>query len=313
MTRSKAAERRQERQAEKRRQRLTSLVVVVIVAAILLIILVVLSTQPADAPIPEGTLTRYEGISQSRTQDGYARLGDPSAPVVVELYSSVACPSCKVFHDAATDDLIDRVKSGNVQLIYVPLTTGSVTNANGAARTLICATEQGKFWELQDVMFSWQETFGNQAFTNNRIIAALDGLGIDTEAHNACLNSERPRDVLFSAEQDAGGLLNFIGTPTIAINGVVPVNEDGEVINDAAAIINAIDAAIAQMPSSNGSAATTPEPTQASAGTDATVAPTGSEEPTETAEPTTAPTETEAPTEAPEATATPEVTATSEG
>jgi len=312
MTRSKTAERRQERHAEKRRQRLTSLVLVVIAAAILLIILVVLSTRPAEAPIPDETLTRYEGISQSRTEDGYARLGDPSAPVVVELYSSVACPSCKVFHDEATDALIERVKSGSVQIIYVPLTTGSITNASGAARAVICATEQGKFWELQDVLFSWQAIYGNQAFTNNRIVAALEALGINVDEHTACLNSDRPREVLYSAEQDASGLLNYIGTPTIAINGVVPVDEDGQVINDSTAIIAAVDDAIAKMQGNSGSAAPTVEPTQASVGGETsateTVEPTAMDTPTETA----APTETEAPTATPEPTELPEATATSE-
>ncbi|MBE0690834.1 MAG: thioredoxin domain-containing protein, partial [Anaerolineae bacterium] len=267
MTRSKTVERRQERQAEKRRQRFTSLALVVIAAAVLLIVLVILATRPAEAPIPEGTLTRYEGISQTRTEDGYARLGDPSAPVVVEEYSSVACPSCKVFHDEATDALLERVRAGNVQIVYVPLTIGAITNASGAARAAICATEQGKFWELQDVLFSWQAIFGNQAFTNNRIVAALEALGIDTAEHTACLSSERPRDVLFSAEQAASGLLNFVGTPTIAINGVVPTDaESGEVINDSAGILDAIDRAIAaQAPATNvDGVAPTVEPTQAS-------------------------------------------------
>ncbi len=303
MTRSKAAERRQERQAEKRKQRLTSLALILIAAAILLLVLIVLATRPADAPIPDGTLTRYEDISQSRTDDGYARLGDHEAPVVVELYSSPACPSCKVFHDEAMDELIERVKAGGIQLIFVPLTTGSITNASGATRAMICATEQGKAWELQDVLFSWQSIFGNQAFTNNRLIAALDALGVNNDNYSACLSSPRPSEVLASAEQAASGLLNYIGTPTIAINGVVPTDENGQVINDSAGILAAIDRAVAQAPTPSGDTASpTTEPTSAGAEAAATAMPT--EAATATPVPTEAATATDVPTATLEATAT---------
>ncbi|MCA9902231.1 MAG: thioredoxin domain-containing protein, partial [Anaerolineae bacterium] len=219
-------------------------------------------------------------------------------------YSSPACPSCKVFHDEAMDGLIERVKTGSIQLIFVPLTTGSITNAPGAARAVICATEQGKAWELQDVMFSWQAIFGNQAFTNNRIVAALDALGVNNDNYNACLSSQRPSEVLASAEQAASGLLNYIGTPTIAINGVVPTDsESGEVINDSAGILAAIDRAIAQAPApSSNTTAPTVEPTSAGAEAAATEVPT--EASTETAVPTDAATATDAPTATIEATAT---------
>jgi protein-disulfide isomerase len=265
MTRSKAAERRTERQAEKRRQRITSLALIIAGAVVLLVILLVLSFRPADAPIPDGTVARYEGIAQSLTEEGYPRLGDSSAPVIVEEYSSFSCPTCKTFHDEAMATLVERVRGGQMQFIFVPLTTGSVANARGAAAAGICVADQGKFWEMHDAMFSWQAQYGNQAFTNNRIVAGLQALGVDQGAYNACLGSGLPNEVLDRAERDAQGLLNFVGTPTIAINGVVPTNDQGAIINDAATIIERIDQAIAQA----GSAASSPE-----ASPEATVEPT---------------------------------------
>ncbi len=292
MTRSKAAERRQERQAEKRRQRLTTLALIIIGAAVLLIILVILSTRPAEAPIPEGTIERYSGLTQTRTDSGFPRLGDPAARVIVQEYSSFACPACQELHEQIKDALVERVRGGQMQLIFIPLTTGSITNANGAARAAICAVEQGKFWELADALFAWQDVFGNQAFTNNRIVAGLAALDIDQGRHSSCLGSSFPSDVLRAAEESAAGLLNFAGTPTITINGVVPVNEDGQVINDAATIIERIDAALAQAGGSVPAAPELPSGTQAVPTVVATEENTGTPEASTTpqATPTTVPT-----------------------
>ena len=75
------------------------IIAVALVAVIVFIVLIV--NAPAEAPIPDGALTRYDGIQQTRTQpEGYPRLGDPNAPVQVAEYSSFDCPHCRDFHDA---------------------------------------------------------------------------------------------------------------------------------------------------------------------------------------------------------------------
>jgi protein-disulfide isomerase len=292
MTRSKAAERRQERVAEKRRQRITTLALAIGGTVVLLVVLVIFSLRPMEAPIPEGTSERYEGVLQGRTDAGYPRLGDATAPVTITEYSSFSCPACKTFHDEAMQALVDRVRLGSIQLVFVPLTTGSIANARGAAAAAICVAEQGKFWEMHDALFSWHGLYGNQAFTNNRIIGGLAELGLDQNVYNACLGSGRPSTVIDSAASDANGLLNYVGTPTIAINGIVPTREDGTVINDAATIITRIDEAIAlaasaEEPSRQQEAVPTAEPGIGATDTPPTAEATSGS----TAEPTVAPTQ----------------------
>jgi protein-disulfide isomerase len=300
MTRSRAAERREEREAETRRQRRRNTIIAIAAVALLAIIIIVLVTLPAEAPLPENTLTRYTAVSQSRTEEGYARLGDPDASVTVRAYSSFACPVCRTLHDEAMSGLIDRVNSGDMQFIFVPLTLGAVTNGRGAARAAICATEQNKFWELHDALFHWQGLFGNQAFSNNRIVTGLTAVGLDRGQYDSCLGSGRADTVLTAAEQEASALLNFNGTPTISINGVVPVNDENIPIQGAQEILARIDEVIASgaaesEPEPVATEEATPSPTEAPT-VEATTAPT--EQPTQrptaapTIEPTTAPTNT---------------------
>lgn len=265
---SRTAERRQERERQRRRQRLLVVAIAIIVLAVFFVFALILANQPSEAPIPEAALTRYEGISTSRTTEGYPRLGDPDAPVQVSEYSSFGCPGCKLFHDEAIDAIVERVRSGNMAFIYVPLwqrSGAAVANTQGAARAAVCAAEQNAFWTLHDAFFEWQSVYGNQAFTNSRIITGIEAVGLDRGEYDACIGSGRPDEVLNRAQQQASALINFVGTPTIAINGVVPVDSEGNPYTATSDILAAIDNAIAtaarrQQPEST--AEGTPEATE---------------------------------------------------
>lgn len=297
MARSRAVERREQRETEKRAQQRRWTVIGIILGIVVVAVLVFLVRQPAEAPLDEASATRYADVEQSRTEDGFARLGDPAAPVNVSVYTSYASTNAGAFHLEAIDPLIERVRAGSVQVIYIPMTLGNVdgsqtANGVGAARAALCAIEQSRFWQLTDALFNWQRSYGNQAFTNNRIVAGLDALQIDQSAYNTCIGSARPGDALNTAENDAEGLQNFAGMPTITINGAVPLNDENVIITDAPTLLERIDQAIADAqrapegdPEATAEAEATDEPTAEST-------PEATQEPTEapTAEPTVEPT-----------------------
>lgn len=220
---------------------IAAIIVVVVLAAVALI----LANQPSDAPIPEGAIARYEGIQQSRTAKGYPRLGDPASPVQVQLLSSFDCTACRTLHDELMDDLLQRVRAGEIALTFVPLyNTGSITNGQGAAKAAMCVADQNSFWPYQDALFAWQGQFANQAFTQSRLVSGVDALVLDRLAFELCSRSGSTDAVLSEARIDAGNLLNFIGTPTLTINGVVPVDENGQPASGAPALLDAVDRAI---------------------------------------------------------------------
>lgn len=246
---SRAAERKQERERERRRRQLITIGAILVGFIVLAAIVVLIVSSPAEAPIPEASLSRYEGITVTRTQEGYPLLGDPNAPVRAAVYSSFDCPHCRTFHDETMDAIVERVRGGNLAFIFVPLYgTGNVTNGQGAARAALCAADQGRFWQFHDALFDWQGRYANQAFTNNRITSGIEALNLDRSAFDACVRSgDRPTTILNAAQAEARGLLNFFGTPTVTINGVVPVGEDQQPVSGSEAILAAIDRAIATL------------------------------------------------------------------
>jgi protein-disulfide isomerase len=226
---------------------------VVLVAAFILLI----TQLPAEAPIPEGVQTRYVDVEQGESDAGFPRLGSPTAPVQVVEYSSFDCVGCKNFHEAAITGIVERVRAGNLSFTYVPqYGTGSVTNGQGAARAALCAAEQGQFWEFHDTLFHWQNLYGNQAFPQNRILTGVANLELDRGAFDGCVRSGAPDDTLNAARQQATTVVGALVTPAFTIQGVLQVDENGQPVADAVAILTAIDRAIA-----NASGAPDPEST----------------------------------------------------
>lgn len=243
---SRTAERRLERERSRRRQRLIMIALVIAAVVVIVAIPLILANQPSEAPIPAESAALYDGVTMSRTTEGYPRLGDPNASVQVAVYSSFDCPHCREFHDATMDGIVERVRGEKIAFAFVPLYgTGGITNGQGAAQAALCASEQSAFWTMHDALFSWQGNYGNQAFTNSRILSGINALDLDRAAYDGCVSSGRPAETLSRARQQSAALLNFIGTPTITINGVVPVGSDGTPLNDASAVLAAIDSAVA--------------------------------------------------------------------
>lgn len=235
--RSRTRERRKEREQERRRKLIRNIIIGVVILVGIGLVIVIATNQPAEAPIPDDILERYNDIAVSQTTEGYYRLGSSDAPVRVEEYSSFSCTHCNTFHETTFPALLERVKAGEINFTFVPLQTGSVQNAEGAARTALCAGEQGRFWEMHDVLFDWHNLYVNNAFNNSRLSAAVDGLGLDSGQFNSCFNSSDTSDILTAAEQEGVN-----ATPAVAVNDSLLDDASLETINEA------IDAALAFAP-----------------------------------------------------------------
>lgn len=232
-TRTREARKRRQQQQRQNKQRL--IIVGIVIVAVLAIALVVVSNQPVDALIPAGLDERYDDLDRSLSQEGYPRIGDPDAPVTVREFSSFSCPGCQTFHETSFESILDRVRIGQVLFVYVPLQTGSIPNAPGAARAALCAGQQGRFWEMHDVLFAWHTQYVNTAFSQNRLLAGADALGLDGGTFTSCFNSQSTTNVLESALAEG-----VASTPTIEVNGVTAVSSSGG-IPSTQEVLSAID------------------------------------------------------------------------
>jgi len=245
---ARLGDRRKERERESRRNNL--LIGVGVAAALIGLILFGIwsGNRPEEAPIPEGATARYENLPVTRTRDGYPRIGNPDAPVQVLLYSSFDCESCKPFIEGLRDPLIERMRDLNTAVTFVPLYGyGDITNGQGAARAAMCALEQGQFWPFAEALYNWQQ-FGNQAFSNPRILSGVEALGMDRGAFTACSLGGAPDGVITTARNQARALLGFTTPPAAVINGVLLTGgDDNAVVTDPEAVIAAVDRALSNL------------------------------------------------------------------
>lgn len=81
--------------------------------------------------------------------------GEGSAKVTIVEYSDFECPYCVRAYD--TIKQVESTYAGKVKLVYKHYPLDFHPNAQKAAEAGACASDQGKFWELHDKMFSVQK------------------------------------------------------------------------------------------------------------------------------------------------------------
>ncbi len=177
----------------------------------------------------------------TRTTEGGFRMGNPDAPVKLIEFSSMTCPHCATFDQAATEPLVNNyVKSGRVSYEF----RNYVRDAFDLTASLIarCNGEKG-FFPLTHALFADQENWtsrvqqtppqqlqGLQNLPPNRQfleLAKVAGFldfaamrGLPQAKATQCLTDENAVNQLVQMTSDASAQFPELpGTPSFAING----------------------------------------------------------------------------------------------
>jgi protein-disulfide isomerase len=162
---------------------------------------------------------------EARPMANGREMGDPNAPVLVEVWEDFQCPACRTYATEIAPLVVQNyVVPGTVHYIfhhYPFLDDRAPTKeSDQAANASMCAAEQDMFWEYHDYLFAnWnQENAG--AFSDKRLVAFAESLGLDMDQFNACFSDNRYKDVIDQDLAD-GTKAGVTGTPSIFVNGVI--------------------------------------------------------------------------------------------
>ncbi len=149
-------------------------------------------------------------------------LGQASAPVKLVEFADYTCPYCGQWAAQVQPQLIhDFVNTGKLQIVFYDFPLGSEGEHKYsflAARAGRCAAEQGKFWEMHDVLFGRQSEWSFAAAAPvKQFEEYAKGVGVDPAKFNPCLESDRYADAV-TASHMLGEQLGVDSTPTIIIN-----------------------------------------------------------------------------------------------
>lgn len=189
------------------------IVLMVLIAAVL----VYTKFVALDGPIPAEAGEHYIGLEHGYTDQGFPYLGNADAPVVVEDFSSYACPHCREFHEDRFPDMLDEIAAGQVKFVMIPVPHIGA-GAKDSMKALLCAGEQDQLWAMHDVLYYWQDQFLTRTFDEKRILDGAKNLDLDVEAFEACMASERITSVVDAARAEFKRR-GLTGTPTFYLNG----------------------------------------------------------------------------------------------
>jgi protein-disulfide isomerase len=239
MVSSKRKEIRERRLKKKRQQRITT--IMIIVGGGLLLFALIALPNVINNLRPVGDITEITPLDRPMV-DGRT-MGNPDAPVMVEVYSDFQCPSCKVFAEEIESQIAENyVTNGDVLYIYrhFPfLDDQSAGNeSDQSANASMCAAEQDRFWDYHDILFANWNGENQGAFNDRRLIAFAETLDLDMNQFEDCFSENRYKTEIDS-DFTNGRQLNVTGTPTVFVNeevvtpGFVPSFEDMQSAIDA--------------------------------------------------------------------------------
>jgi protein-disulfide isomerase len=155
--------------------------------------------------------------------------GDGRAPITIVEYSDFQCPFCARLH--GTLKKIQEKYANQVNIVFRDYPLPFHKDAPKAAEAARCAEDQGKFRDMQDVLFNNQKAL---SVTDLKRYATQ--LGLDMVVFGQCLDSGR-HEVGWRASTREGEAYGVTSTPTAYVNGrfvagAVPFEAFDEIINE---------------------------------------------------------------------------------
>ena len=144
---------------------------------------------------PKLTATTIDPNLPPMKAEGYL-LGSPTAPVEVVEFADFECPGCGQFSTLTEPDVRAKlVNTGKIRIRYIDFPLQMHRNTWDASLAAACANDQGKFWELHDLIFQNQDKWNGEATSRPRPVLAdmAKSLGLDMSKYDDCMKSEKYR------------------------------------------------------------------------------------------------------------------------
>ena len=143
--------------------------------------------------------------------------GGAAAPVVIEEFADFQCPTCAVLHP--TVQQIQAAYGDRVKIIFRNFPLQSLhPNAYDAAVAAEAAGLQGKFWDMQNLLFNNQQAWANSSNHRQMFEEYAQRIGLDVEQFKNDMAGVAAKQRV-DKDLERARAMNLGGTPTFIING----------------------------------------------------------------------------------------------
>lgn len=160
-------------------------------------------------------VSSVQGAAQiDLTQGAKNTEGTPSAKVKIVEFGDFQCPACGVAHPIV-NQIIEKNKD-KVYFVFRNFPLPAHANAIDAARTAEAAGEQGKYWQMYDLLYQNQKDWSELVNPSNKFGEYAQKLGLDIKKFESDLAGEI---TVINSDKSLGEKAGVSATPTFFING----------------------------------------------------------------------------------------------
>ena len=194
---------------------------------ILIVVMAVLGISALSylASKPTGGVSEWDSSLPKLNALGHVE-GSDSAQLEVIEFADFECPVCGQFATLSEPDIRTHlIDSGVVRIRFMDFPLNIHRNTWHAHNAAWCAGDQGKFWQMHDVLFNRQDQWNTEATDkpDNVIAGFAQGLGLSMDQFNQCV-----KDRKYQAQLQANELLaesrQVNATPTYVFGNKVVAN-----------------------------------------------------------------------------------------
>lgn len=154
---------------------------------------------------------------QTLMQQGSSLLGKLSAPVTIVEFGDFQCPFCDRFAKETMPQINQTyIQTGKVNMLFEHFTIYGPDSITAAIASQ-CASDQGKFWNLYNILYNNQGSVNSGWASKDNLKKFASKIpGLDTQKFNSCLDSGKyvslvQNDLAFATS------LGLQGTPAFII------------------------------------------------------------------------------------------------
>ncbi|MEJ8566789.1 DsbA family protein [Elongatibacter sediminis] len=148
--------------------------------------------------------------------------GDPEAALTLIEYSDYQCPFCSRHARQTMPQLLENyIEQGKVKFVMreFPI-AGLHPRAPAAAQAALCARDQGRYWEMHDILFANQRQMSDENLQDY-----AEEIGLEASAFSACLESDKYMAQV-EADIEEGKSMGVRGTPSFVLGYTDTENPD---------------------------------------------------------------------------------------
>ncbi|MEJ2310763.1 MAG: thioredoxin domain-containing protein [Gemmatimonadales bacterium] len=146
--------------------------------------------------------------------------GPEDAVVTLVEFADFQCPACAAFYGFSgrliKQNYVDG--GGSVRWVFYDYPLEQHPHAIPAALAARCAGEQGRFWQMHDLMFARQSQWSPKDDARGDFEEMAEEIGLDRGAYRECVRDGRYLEQIFASAK-YGQRLGVNSTPTLFVNG----------------------------------------------------------------------------------------------